>query len=264
MNSNSSNRGKADRDQMARPVSNRVRRGLVHGWRWAVFISILILVHLEHRAYLNEQSSNPVASLDPSQLAEFYPPGSRLGPYRPDSGSREVTDSTGNRIGEVVQTAPESDVIIGYAGSSNTLIAFDGGGRILGMRVLHSADTAEHLQTVLRDRAFMERFNRATWNEAAVNFEVDAVSGATLTSLAIAEGVLLRLGGSKPSLRFPEPLTIEEVQAFFTNAFELSRPSTMPGAPADARAVIDSNGQTLGAVTRTPTASSVTRGPRIP
>ena len=41
-----------------------------------------------------------------------------------------------------------------------------------------------------------------------------AVSGATLTSLALAEGVLKRIGGGRPSLFFPDPVSVSELDAW--------------------------------------------------
>lgn len=232
---------------MFHALPNSVRHALVHGYRWAVFIAILLLVHDAHRAYLRSETGVTLAALDPASLAGLYPEGFQLGEHRPEARSIEVVDRDGTPIGEVIQSAPEADDVIGYAGPSNTLIPFDADGRILGMRVLRSADTAEHLQTVLRDRAFMERFNGRTWKEAARSTDVDAVSGATLTSLAIAEGVLLRLSGDKPSLRFPRPLTLEETMSVFTNAASLREPS----AVRTGRAVVDEAGRILGIVVRT-------------
>ena len=51
--------------------------------------------------------------------------------------------------------------------------------------------------------------------------KLDGVSGATLTSLAIAEAVVQRLGGVPRSLRFPHPVTLEEVGAVLPAAAEL-------------------------------------------
>ncbi len=52
----------------------------------------------------------------------------------------------------------------------------------------------------------------------AVRRPIDGVSGATLTSLALANGVLKRIGGSRPSLYFPAELTVNEIRDWFENA----------------------------------------------
>jgi len=47
------------------------------------------------------------------------------------------------------------------------------------------------------------------------------VTGATLTSSAMAEGVLRKLGKQGPSLRFPEAITLDEVKALEPQAAAL-------------------------------------------
>jgi NosR/NirI family nitrous oxide reductase transcriptional regulator len=69
-----------------------------------------------------------------------------------------VKDASGIALGQVMQTAPESDDIIGYSGSTNTLIALDRNRRILGLRVLRSGDTTDHLAEVIRHREFFGQF----------------------------------------------------------------------------------------------------------
>src|SRR5205814_7670064 len=87
--------------------------------------------------------------------------------------------------------------------------------------------------------------------------KVEAVSGATLTSLAIAEGIEERLAGAAPSLRFPEPVTLGEVEALFTNATRMLLEQSR-------WRVLDASDRLLGYATRTsPQADNVSgyRGP---
>ena len=117
-------------------------------------------------------------------------------------------DVDGRPLGYVVQTSPASDAIIGYSGPTNTLIALDTQHRILGLEILRCGDTPDHLQAVLADRRFLKSFDGLSWQEAAARGKVDGVSGATLTSLAIVEGIVRRLGGTPHSYRFPDPVTV--------------------------------------------------------
>src|SRR5690606_17102289 len=76
--------------------------------------------------------------------------------------------------------------------------------------------------------------------------DVDAVSGATLTSLAIIESVAVRLGGTLPSLKFPDPVALADVRRIFPEAASLDAPDA-----AGRLAVRDGQGTLLGDITRT-------------
>lgn len=157
-------------------------------------------------------------SLDVARVRDFFPTAASLGARDPDSAMQRVLGPSGEFLGMVAQTAPLSDSIIGYSGPTNTLIALDPQARVLGLRVLHSDDTAEHLANVLRTRRFFETFKGIKRGEVPPGFKVDMVSGATLTSSAIAEGVLRRLGQNGASLRFPDAITLAEVQTILREA----------------------------------------------
>jgi hypothetical protein len=73
------------------------------------------------------------------------------------------------------------------------------------------------------------------------------VSGATLTSLAIVEGIVRRLGGSPHSYRFPDPVTVAEIRPFLPQAARLA---VWDQKPALLR-VEDTSGQLLGFAGRT-------------
>jgi hypothetical protein len=73
----------------------------------------------------------------------------------------------------------------------------------------------------LADERFMGAFDGKTWEEVQAVERIDGVSGATLTSLAIAEGIVRRVAGSAPSLRFPKPLELADAQRIFPTAVEL-------------------------------------------
>ncbi|MDB6072562.1 MAG: 4Fe-4S binding protein, partial [Verrucomicrobiaceae bacterium] len=88
----------------------------------------------------------------------------------------------------------------------------------------------------------------------AKNGRVDGVSGATLTSSAIAEGVLQKLGSKGPSLRFPEEITLAEVRDLDAHAASLRRSAVK----ADQWEVLDEAGKLIGITVRTaPTSDSV-------
>ena len=108
--------------------------------------------------------------------------------------------------------------------------------------LLQSTDTEEHVTAVKTEQTFFRQFESWAWGGPAVNTQIDAVSGATLTSMALAEGVLKRIGGERPSLLFNQPITMQEIQDWFPDAVELDDES------GEAR---NSLGEVVGSVIRT-------------
>jgi len=226
----------------------------LHLFRWSVFAAVVWMVreqHVWYEAQLQGRRQTPV-SVD--QVKRFYPQAATLSRWNPEHGGQTVSDADGRPLGYVVQTSPQSDAIIGYSGPTNTLIAFDAQNRILGLEILRCGDTADHLQAVLADRRFLQSFNGLSWQEAAGRRDVDGVSGATLTSLAMVEGIVRRLGGTPHSYRFPEPMTVQEVTAFLPRATRLAAWDQRPGLLR----VEDAAGQLIGFAGRTsPTADDL-------
>lgn len=145
----------------------------------------------------------------------FFPDAAQIAAG--EAGSVSVEDSSGALLGLMVATSPQADDVIGYAGPSNLLVAFDRGMQLVGMRVLESADTPAHVEKLKANPAFEKSLKG--WNPAVgAPPRVEGVAGSTLTALAMVEGIVRRMGGRSSSLRFPEPLRFEEVRAFFADA----------------------------------------------
>ena len=101
---------------------------------------------------------------------------------------------------------------------------------MLGLRILSSADTTDHVAEVVSERSFFKQFTGKKPSEVA-DLRPQAVSGATLTSSAITEGVLRRLGKSATaSLRFTVALTLEEVKKVAPKAAMLRDSKGPPGS----------------------------------
>jgi NosR/NirI family transcriptional regulator, nitrous oxide reductase regulator len=229
---------------------------VVHAGRIAMVAAIVWLIRDQHVRYQSEQAGRDAAEVSAQQLQSFFPAAASISGWDVDRGERHVYDADGKELGYFVQTSPDSDKIVGYSGPTNVLIAFSPDDRVLGMQVLSSRDTREHVADVLKDKRFLQAFNGLSWEEAGRKTNVDAVSGATLTSLAIIESVTNRLGGEKPSLKFPEPITLDEVRPFFPGAAKLQPRDDRPALLA----VLDEQGKSLGSVFRTSPAADAVMG----
>lgn len=212
----------------------------------SVRLGLLVLaVFCLRDANERRQAEADAGSLAVERIGDFFPAGASVTRLSLGAWSG-VRDASGVLLGTVSQTAPESDRVIGYSGSTNTLIARDASGKVLGLRVLRSGDTSDHLAEVVGERAFFKQFRGKTAEELRL-LVPDAVSGATLTSSAIAEGVMRRLGGEVgESLRFPEAITVEEVRALESRAFELKAMNKGGGFEA-----LDNQGRVIAVVLRT-------------
>src|SRR5437879_5519779 len=123
----------------------RLQPLLLRAYRAGVLVAIALLIHAQHR-WMKAQTE---ILLTVAQVRGFFPQAASLGSRDAESGVQRVLDGGGSTLGLVTQSAPLSDKIIGYSGPTNTLIACDSRGKIIGLRVLHSDDTPEHLAAVL-------------------------------------------------------------------------------------------------------------------
>ncbi len=102
-----------------------------------------------------------------------------------------VNDNKGNKLGELLCTSPLSDGIIGYAGTVPVLIAVDNNKIIRGIKLMPNVESPGFIRRI-RQKGF---FN--SWDgmqvDSALTKEVDAVSGASMTTNAVKQGIKLRL-----------------------------------------------------------------------
>lgn len=192
------------------------RAWLVHLLRVALLTTILLLLHQLHVRRLAREQADGLASLPLVRLASFYPEAAALGDQE-EQGGRIVLNARGESLGFVRQTAPASDRFIGFSGPTNLLLAFGPDERLIGLAIFTSRDTRDHVELIRRDGRFLASFQGLTASEAARQ-DVEPVSGATLTSLAIVQGLRERLGVASGSLRFPEPLTVRDIAVLFPEA----------------------------------------------
>ena len=186
------------------------------------------------------QSQLPPEGVDPANppsmetVRRWFPAVGSLGPVISTRQAWPVLAGDGEVLGHVLQTAPSTDEIIGYAGPSDLLIAEELDGAVRGVSILSSGDTPDHTALVEQDSRFATALTG--WQPATQPMpRVEAVSGSTLTSLAMAEAVARRLEANPASLRFPEPVTMEEVRSLFPAA-----------ASWDGRKASDASGKLLG------------------
>jgi Na+-translocating ferredoxin:NAD+ oxidoreductase RnfG subunit len=206
---------------------------------------IVLAIREQHERFVADEQARRSLTASIEQVRSVLPEAASFGSAN-EQGGVIVHNSDGDPIGFVVQTRPAADDIIGYSGPNNVLLGFDPRARLTGLTLLSSGDTPSHVETVQNDSAFFERFVGKTWDELKAVERVDGVSGATLTSAAMAEGIVRRVGGARPSLRFPEPLTLADAESLFPEASAIE-----PDSRSAAWRVLNANGERLGLLLRT-------------
>ena len=205
------------REPTSRPVtasaaSSRLswlKTAALQGYRLTMLVAIAFTIRAHH-VRLRVEGDAPITL---EEVRTLLPKAATL---RPDAGERAgifVRDDAGQPLGYVLRTAPVSDSIIGYRGWTDSLVAFDPALKVLGVRIRSSQDTREHVADVAEDRFFLKRtWTGKTWDEVAGKSPeeagIEGVSGASMTSMAMAEGIMRRLRAADSALAIkPQPLT---------------------------------------------------------
>lgn len=240
-----------DRSTQARLV------GWVHGARIILLLLLLVGLHrLADFRSLRSGASAPVAIDLPIALM-VDPDVSTVEAIDGDPTAYKLFNSAGEDLGIVTQTSPHSDSIVGYAGPSNVLIVMNNDLIVQSVRLLRCPDTADHLRMVENKEKYWQQFIGWKWGETA-NVTVDGVTGATLTSLAIAEAVAWRLShppgaASEPvpqirkSLRFSNPLSVDSLGRWFESVTDVRDEVAFPFLVE----CLDESGIKVGLVVRT-------------
>lgn len=97
----------------------------------------------------------------------------------------------GNKIGTIVNTSPFSDEIYGYNSTTPLTIFLDENDRISEVEICENRETRGYLNKVINS-GYLDLWDGLTPKEA-VTYNVDAVSGCTFTSIAVAQSLQIRM-----------------------------------------------------------------------
>lgn len=226
-------------------------------WHGLRVILLLALILSLHRLSASRRTHGNSLPLDlPQLLSEVQkdlPLAHSLRPLEAD-GMLEILDAQGERVGAMATTSPRADSVIGYSGPNNVLLILDSQQTIVACRLLSSGDTQDHVALVMSNAPFWQQFIGRSWGSGIgtatddQRFRVDGVSGATLTSLAIAEAIELRMSGQRLNLRFPTSPTVAEAQTLVPETKDLI---TCSWHGYEAWQPMNSSGEILGTIVRT-------------
>ncbi len=214
--------------------------------RVGLLAAILGVIHWQSVRTVARSQARGLADVPLARVQAVFPEARELGEAE-SHGGLTVLDESGQSLGYVIQTAPESDRYLGFSGPTNCLIGFDPAGRIAGVAIVSSRDTREHVELIVRKEKFLKSWQGLTWEQAAKRTDVDGVAGATLTSLAIAQGLQRRLGATPQASKFPRELTVADAKQLFRAAAAVQ----MDAELASLWHVNDERGRELGLILRT-------------
>jgi len=187
---------------------SRVRSLTLSLYRLGVVAAIVWIIH-HHHARLRVDEDAPIQV---TEVQPLLPGAAKLKVDESDRMGLFVLDASGRRIGYVLRTAPISNGITGYVGPTDTLIALDNDMRVIGVKIRGSEDTKEHVRDIVSDEYFLKTWTGKSWDEVAgmdpKAAGIEGVSGASLTSLCIANGIqhrfqhLNKLAASAPRFQF--------------------------------------------------------------
>lgn len=218
-------------------------------YRVGLLAAAFLCLHLatQRRDADRQQRLDPVKAL--ALVKTYLPNATSIGPAESDDRVSPALDANGEPVGWVAQTNPEARSIIGYAGPSNLLIVFNTRREVAGVSLIESADTSGHVARITGDTGFFNQWNGRNQSSLGQAGGPVIVSGASLTSEAMARGVAARFGAKGMDEWFPGEIPMEEVRKLFPAAVSAS------GAT-----VLDARGKSLGTLLRSSRMGVAVRG----
>jgi NosR/NirI family transcriptional regulator, nitrous oxide reductase regulator len=191
--------------------------------RWALhcmrLCCVAVLVALLPRAQTPDSDSIEAPSLNvftDSSANEL-----KIAATKNAMGTWSLFNPDGETAGAVARTRPAANEAIGYRGVTEAALWIDQSGIVRQVAILASDDTPEHVQAIRDNRVFLNQFVGLRWpdeiSQQVTPGQIDGVSGATLTSLAMAEGVRRAAGAkAQASTVFPKPISDVDAKMFET------------------------------------------------
>ena len=161
-------------------------------YRLGIIIAIAWLIH-----------DQPGVATRQGDFRLLFPDASRI-------EGDQVFSENDQLLGYFLTTSPSCDDLKGYSGPSNIALALDRTGKLVETRLISSADTSDHVRSVVEDRGFWQAHLGLSLGSPG-NPKIDAVSGSTLTSTAISRSIIERLGGLTTSRLFPTEILVAEL-----------------------------------------------------
>lgn len=228
--------------------------GRLQGWAVRVWRLLALGIAVWLLQLTTPSPDSALAHLTVTDAQAFFPDAVALKPG--PQATLVVRDRYQNKLGVLITTQPEAEKVLGYQGPSNILVALDNHDRVVGTRILSSEDTPAHVDK-LRDNPKFARSLREWRPTSEPAPKIEGYAGSTLTALSVVQSIQQRTAGTYASLRFPTPLSLDEVkQLGFTTAAGFERNVPRLGW----NLVRDAQGKVLGYAVRSSPSSDEING----
>jgi len=134
----------------------------------------------------------------------------------PSEGLYPLLGKDGEATGWATSTFPQAQDIMGYSGASELLVLFDPDRTVKAVLFLSSQDTDGHVAKIRDDPAFWAQWNGKPEARLGAAPGPVIVSGATLTSEAMARGLAARFDAQGTDQWFPERLKLSDLEKWFS------------------------------------------------
>lgn len=196
-------------------VRRKLKRWALGAYRLAIILSALVCLR-----FLPDGEAQLDRGLILTNAKELIPGVVSVGD--PADGMYPLLDQYGEGLGWATSTMPAAAKIQGYSGPSESLVVFDQDRKVKAVRLLSSSDTDGHVEKVKRDGKFWSQWNGKPEASLGAAGSPLVVSGATLTSEAMARGVAARFGATGMEQWFPATLKLADVSKWFPDAQRIS------------------------------------------
>ena len=132
------------------------------------------------------------------EVTVFLPGAARMEAVEDRPFLLRVLNGGGEVIGFASRTSPHADHMIGYQGPTDLLIVMDAEMRVGGIAIRKTFDNAPYVKLMSEDEYFFNTFVGFSLAEIAeldpVDAGIDGVTGATKTSVTVAEALIYAAG----------------------------------------------------------------------
>ncbi|MFH1552913.1 MAG: 4Fe-4S binding protein [Candidatus Omnitrophota bacterium] len=160
-----------------------------------IIVAAIVSIHLVHTSKIITPETLPSSGgFTLKEVKLVFPEAAELVPAR-GNGWSQILDEKGNSIGAAVTTRRYSDHITGHGGPTPLLIGVGREGNITGVCLLESDESPDFVEKIASSD-LLKSWDGIHWHEA-IETEVDAVTGATMTSASVIKSLRYRLSGVK-------------------------------------------------------------------
>lgn len=158
-----------------------------------IILTIIIIILSIHTLHILRKSSQKKSEngISIEHARKIFPTASNLIPPKKENGWTIVLDDRGKNIGSVVVSSPYADDITGYGGSTPLVIGINNESKIVEIVLIENQETPSFVERVINTK-YLDKWDGTYWKQVAT-IEVDAVTGATLTSRSIEKTLHKRM-----------------------------------------------------------------------